>query len=118
MLFEIKNVTIVDVQDVASGTSKSGNAWTKATVIVEQNEGNYKNTYAMLAFGERIQEAENLVGKAADVKFSIQGREYGERWYTDLRLQFVKAVTEEKHEPAPEPAPAPAKESKDADLPF
>ena len=123
MLFEIKNVTVSEVRDVTSGTSRSGNDWTKATVIVEQRDGNYINTFPMLVFGDRIASVQDLVGKAADIKFSIQGREYNGHWYTDLRLSFIApAGSSERREQAPAPAPAPApasqKDNPDEDLPF
>ena len=117
MLFEIKNVTVSEVRDVTSGTSRSGNDWTKATVIVEQRDGNYINTFPMLVFGDRIASVQDLVGKAADIKFSIQGREYNGRWFADVNLRYINPVKEEA--PAPAPQPAPAKEDDpDGDLPF
>lgn len=117
MIFEIKNCIIREVKDTVSGTSQSGNAWTKATAVVEQVDGNYTNTYPMLVFGDRIEAVKALAGKPADVRFSIQGREYNGRWYTDLRLQYASEAAAEK--PARKEAPAPAKEDDpDADLPF
>lgn len=123
MLFEIKNAKLVEVADVTSGTSKSGNDWTKATAIVEKVEGNYTDTYPLLVFGDKIQEAQALVGATVDVKFNVQAREYNGRWYIDLGLRFISAAATErpapKQTPAPKPAPAPNEnDDPDADLPF
>ena len=123
MLFEIKNAKLVEVADVTSGTSKSGNDWTKATAIVEKVEGNYTDTYPLLVFGDKIQEAQALVGTVVDVKFNVQAREYNGRWYIDLGLRFISAAATErpapKQTPAPKPAPAPnEKDNPDGDLPF
>ena len=123
MLFEIKRAKLVKVTDVTNGTSKSGNAWTKATAIFEKVEGNYTDTYPMVLFGDKIQEAQALVGTAVDVKFNVQAREYNGRWYIDLGLRFISAAATErpapKQTPAPNPAPAPnEKDDPDADLPF
>lgn len=125
MLFEIKKCTVVEVRDVTSGTSRSGNAWTKATAVVEVADGNYTNTFPMLVFGDKIQQADELVGKAVDVKFSIQARDYNGRLYTDVKLQFVAPATEGQAAPAPNtasaPAPKPApvnNDDPDGDLPF
>jgi hypothetical protein len=116
MLFEIKNATLAEVKDTTSGTSKSGNAWTKATAVIEHKDGNYTDTYPMLVFGDRIHDAEALQGKTVDVRFSIQSREYNGRTYIDLRLQYI---AEAQQAAAPAPAPAPAKEDDpDGDLPF
>lgn len=117
MLFELKNAKIKEVLDTVSGTSSRG-SWTKATVIVEHGDGAYTDTYPMQAFGEeKIQQAKELSGAQADVKFSVQGREYNGRWYADLRLQFVAPVTTAKAAPAPAPAPQP-EDDPNADLPF
>ena len=117
MLFEIKNATLREVTDVTSGTSKSGNAWTRATAIIEKVEGNYTDTYPMVLFGDKIQEAEPLVGKAVDVKFNIQAREFNGRWYIDLGLRFITIHETERSATPPVPAPAPAPLKDDDDDP-
>ena len=123
MLFEIKNATIKDVLDVVSGTSQTGNAWTKATVIVEHKDGDYTDSYPMTAFGpEKVQMVQDLVGKPVDVKFDIRGRQYNGRWFADVNLRYANAIQEQEQprtKPAPKPAPAPAvEEDPDHDLPF
>ena len=117
MLFEIKNATLREVTDVTSGTSKSGNAWTRATAVIEKVEGNYTDTYPMVLFGEKIQEAEPFVGKPVDVKFNIQAREYNGRWYIDLGLRFITIHETERPATPPVPAPAPAPLKDDDDDP-
>ena len=125
MLFEIKNAKLADVIDITSGTSKSGNDWTKATAVIEKVEGNYTDTYPLLVFGDRIQEAQALIGAAVDVKFNVQARQYNGRWYTDLGLRFISAAVTERPALQPKPAPAPApqpqhaqEDDPDGDLPF
>ncbi len=123
MLFEIKNATIKDVLDVVSGTSQTGNAWTKATVIVEHRDGDYTDSYPMTAFGpEKVQMVQDLVGKPVDVKFDIRGRQYNGRWFADVNLRYANALPEQEQprtKPAPKPAPAPeVEDNPDGDLPF
>lgn len=125
MLFEIKNAKLADVIDITSGTSKSGNDWTKATAVIEKVEGNYTDTYPLLVFGDKIQEAQALIGAAVDVKFNVQARQYNGRWYTDLGLRFISAAVTERPALQPKPAPAPApqpqhaqEDDPDGDLPF
>ena len=121
MLFEIKNAKLVEVTDITSGTSTSGNDWTKATAVIEKVEGNYTDTYPMVLFGDKIQEAQGLIGANVDVKFNVQAREFNGRRYIDLGLRFITAsVTERpapKQEPAPKPEPA-KEDDPDGDLPF
>ena len=116
MLFEIKNARLVEVTDVSSGTSKSGNNWTKATAIVEKVEGNYTDSYPMLVFGDKIQEAQALLGAEVDVKFNVQARQYNGRWYIDLGLRFITASVTDR--PAPRTEPAKKEDDPDGDLPF
>ena len=111
--------------DITSGTSKSGNDWTKATAVIEKVEGNYTDTYPLLVFGDKIQEAQALIGAAVDVKFNVQARQYNGRWYTDLGLRFISAAVTERPALQPKPAPAPApqpqhaqEDDPDGDLPF
>lgn len=132
MLFEIKNCYVAEVRDNVSGVSQNGNAWTKATVIIEHKDGNYTDSYPMQAFGDKVQQVADLAGQYVDVKFDIRGREYNGRWYSDIRLQFIKpAAVEEtnqqtvrpkpgEHLVATNPAPAPAtkEDNPDEDLPF
>ena len=132
MLFEIKNCYVAEVRDNVSGVSQNGNAWTKATVIIEHKDGNYTDSYPMQAFGDKVQQVADLAGQYVDVKFDIRGREYNGRWYTDIRLQFIKpAAVEEQQQATARPKPAerpatvdwtgaPAKkeDNPDEDLPF
>ncbi|MBO7403536.1 MAG: DUF3127 domain-containing protein [Clostridia bacterium] len=125
MIFEIKNCKILEVTDVTSGTSQSGKDWRKATVIVEQADGNYTETYAIQAFDDKIDVVNNHVGETVDIKFTVKARQYNGRWYNDLRFQYVTVQQAEKTEqakrpdPRPAPAPAPAVEDNpDNDLPF
>lgn len=121
MLFEIKNCKILEVTDNASGTSQSGKDWKKATIIIEQADGNYTETYAIQVFDDKIDVVNNFVGQTVDIKFTIKAREYKGRWYNDLRFQYVSPVDQAKpaQAPAPKAAPAPEKEDDpDGDLPF
>ena len=118
MIFEIKNCKVLEVTDITSGTSQAGKDWRKATVVIEQADGSYTETYAIQAFDDKIDVVSNYVGQKVDIKFTIKAREYNGRWYNDLRFQYVTAQ-ENKTAPAPAPKPAPAKEDDpDADLPF
>ena len=119
MLFEIKNALLREVTDATSGTSQSGKDWRKATVIIDQEDGSYTETYAIQAFDDKIDVVGRYVGEKVDIKFTIKAREYNGRWYNDLRFQYVSPVEQEKPAQAPAPKPAPAKEDDpDGDLPF
>lgn len=121
MLFEIKNCKILEVTGVTSGTSQAGKDWTKATVVIEQADGNYTETYALQAFDDKVDAASARVGHTVDIKFTIRAREYNGRWFNDLRVQYVADVAQaaKPQQQAAKPAPAPEKEDNpDNDLPF
>lgn len=129
MLFEIKKCKVREVTDVTSGTSQSGKDWKKATVVIEQADGNYTETYAMQAFDDKIDVVQQFVGQDVDVKFTIRAREFNGRWYNDLRFQYVAPVQDgcqqteprkaARPAPAPQPAPQPdPMDDPDGDLPF
>ena len=119
MLLDIKNCLIKEVTDVQNGTSqRSGQSWTKATVILERKDGDYTDTFPMTVFGnEKVQQVSDLVGKQVDIKFDIRGREYNGRWFADVNLRYINPVKEEAPVPAPQPAPA-KEDDPDGDLPF
>lgn len=118
MIFEIKNCKVLEVTDITSGTSQAGKDWRKATVVIEQADGNYTETYAIQAFDDKIDVVSNYVGQKVDIKFTIKAREYNGRWYNDLRFQYVSPV-EQGDKPQPVQAHAPAQEEDNGpDLPF
>ena len=125
MLLDIKNCLVKEVTDVQNGTSqRSGQDWTKATVILEQ--GDYNDTFPMTVFGEdKVRQVSELVGHRADIKFDIRGREYKGRWFSDVNLRYINPIDTGTQEnarnqaPKAAPAPEPVKEDDpDADLPF
>ena len=58
-----------------------------------------------------------FVGKAVDIKFNVQAREYNGRWYIDLGLRSIAMHETERPVAAPVPAPAPAPTKDDDDDP-
>lgn len=119
MLFEIKNCIIRDVLDITSGTSRSGSAWTKATVVLEHGDGDYTDTYPMAVFGdEKVQKVRELKGRTVDVKFDMRGREYNGRWYNDVRLQFFNPVDTAQAAPNTQDTQLQTPPDDNDDLPF
>lgn len=125
---EIKG-RIVQVLPVEGGTSRNGNQWSKASLIVEVAENpqypkkikisNMKNaeTFSKLAIGSEV-----------TFKVEIESREYNNRWYTEVSCWGWDVATPTQPAPAPQgwesvyPTPAPsqtqAAEPEPTDLPF
>lgn len=125
---EIK-AKVVQVLPMEGGTSKSGNAWSKASLIVETAENpqypkkikisNMKNAEAF---------SKIAIGTEVSFKVEVESREYNGRWYTEVNCWGwdVHQATPTQQIPAqpaqqpvypqmqPQTAPAPQAD----DLPF
>ena len=125
---------------VVSGETDRG-MWVRGGFVIE-TFGDYPKKMAFTTFGEeRVKMASGIaLGQPIEVNFSIESREFNDKWYTELRATSVKpmagAVVAQPAAPAPQPAPqaaqppvqfpanftgAPAPvmpEQKDDDLPF
>ena len=87
------------------GTSARG-AWTRQDFVVEYQDGNYMSEACFSAWGQdRVDELAKFgEGDAVKVSFNVRAREYGGRWYNDLRVWRLAPAGQA----APAPAEAPA----------
>ncbi|MBQ6044347.1 MAG: DUF3127 domain-containing protein, partial [Bacteroidales bacterium] len=74
------------------GTSARG-AWTRQDFVVEYQDGSFPAEACFSAWGqERVDElARYNEGDAVKVSFNVRAREYGGRWYNDLRVWRLSA---------------------------
>lgn len=81
---EIK-AKVVQVLPMEGGTSKSGNAWSKASLIVETAEN---PQYPKKIKISNIKNAEAFskiaIGTEVSFKVEVESREYNGRWYTEV----------------------------------
>jgi hypothetical protein len=101
------------IQDIESGTSKSGNEWSKRTIVVTTNE-KYPQDLAIDFMGESIKQIEKFqVGNPVGVSINLRGKEYNGKYYTSISgwklSQYIGNVGNEQQNPAREEV---------ADLPF
>ncbi|MBR6212504.1 MAG: DUF3127 domain-containing protein [Bacteroidales bacterium] len=91
------------------GTSARG-TWTRQDFVVEYQDGNYPSEACFSAWGqERVDElARFKEGDAVKVSFNVRAREYGGRWYNDLRVWRLAAAGAPQAQAAPQAAPQPA----------
>lgn len=90
---------------VQRGTSKSGNDWQKATIVVEQ-PGQYPKRVAL----DNLKKAEEFAALAVGIEGSfhieVESREYNGRWYTSVNCW--KWETEQPAaQPVAQPEPKP-----------
>ena len=80
---------IIVVQEIMSGTSKTGNTWMKQEYVMEV-PGQYPRHCAFTVFGEdKIKQLNIQNGEDLTVQFDIDAREYNGRWYNDIRAYNV-----------------------------
>lgn len=82
--------TITTMYNLQSGTSKAGNAWQKRDVIVEEAGGQYPNSIAVTAFGDRVEKLNTFkVGDLVTVKFDAKAKDYNGRAYNNINLYDI-----------------------------
>ena len=88
------------------GTSARG-AWVRQDFVVEYQDGNFPSEACFSAWGqERVDElARFREGDAVKVSFNVRAREYGGRWYNDLRVWRLSAAGAPQVQAAPQAAP-------------
>jgi hypothetical protein len=125
---------LIKILPVQSGTSARG-VWSKQDFIIETQE-QYSRKICISAWGERVNELSMISeGDLLKVNFTLESREFNERWYTDVRAwrierqgasaaPFVPAPVQSVAGVAPTPPAAPAGDAYGAsqqeadDLPF
>ena len=82
---------ITKVLPPQSGTSKSGNAWTKQLFLIDNGE-TYNNLFCFELFkDEKVQQFNqyNNVGDNVKVEFNVNCNEYNGKYYTSLQAWKV-----------------------------
>ena len=93
MALEIEG-KIISKLGVRSGQSARG-PWESQDFVIEYMDGNYPTPVCFSAFGsDKVQElAKYQVGDSVKVSFNIRGREYGGKWYNDLRVWRIAPLS-------------------------
>ena len=104
------------VLPIASGTSKSGNAWQKREFMI-QTAGQYPKKVCLQLFGERVNECPSE-GDDVKVSFDAESREYNGRWYTQLNAWKVEKQNAQPTATAPQQVAQTQTQGDTSDLPF
>ena len=118
--------TIYHLSEISQGTSKSGNAWQRQSIVFEVSAGHNSVRRVVCNAGtQMVAEVNNNFKKGDLVEFSyiVSARDWQGKWYANIDLVEIAPVKSGKRaaQPEPEPTPAPAfdvAEDKDGDLPF
>lgn len=100
---EIKG-KVLQVLPMEGGTSRNGNQWSKASLIVEVAENpQYPKKVKISNMKNADAFSKLTIGSEVTFKVEIESREYNGRWYTEVNCWGWDAP---KAQPAPAPAPA------------
>ena len=113
---------LVAILDVVTGENQRG-TWQRGGFVIEVGN-DYPSKIAFTTFGDNINLVnEDMIGRTIQVTYRAESREFGNRWYTDLKALRVGMYQAVGAAPAPAPAPvaaapAPAAMPQDNELPF
>lgn len=129
--------SLIKVLPEVTGQGKNG-AWVKQDFVLE-TEDQYPKKACFTAWGDKSADLKTFsLGEKLKIQFSVESREYNERWYTDLRAIRIdsagggsgssSAAPSQSSQgfapsaPSPRPAPPvadlPSFSEGDQDLPF
>ena len=82
---------LVKVLSEVTGQGKNG-AWVKQDFVLE-TEDQYPKKACFTAWGDKSADLKTFsLGEKLKIQFSVESREYNERWYTDLRAIRIDAM--------------------------
>jgi hypothetical protein len=83
---------LVKVLSEVTGQGKNG-AWVKQDFVLETEE-QYPKKACFTAWGDKAADLKTFsLGEKVRVTFSVESREYNERWYTDLKAFRIDQVS-------------------------
>lgn len=113
---------LVTILDVVTGENQRG-TWQRGGFVIEVGN-DYPSKIAFTTFGDNINLVnEGMLGRTIQVMYRAASREFGNRWYTDLKALRVGMYQAVGATPAPAPAPVAAAPAtavmpQDNELPF
>ena len=103
---EIKG-KVIQVLPMEGGTSKNGNAWQKASLVVEVAENpQYPKKVKISNMRNAGAFAVIPVGTEVTFRVEVESREFNGRWYTEVSCWKWEAAQSAPPSPAPQAAPA------------
>ena len=88
-----------------TGVSKTGKAWEKQSIIVEQSGTDYNKEVVVTFFGDKIKSIRDIeVGSDVNVSINLSSREYNGKYYHNIQGWFCTKLGEETVAPADEDA--------------
>ena len=108
MAFVIERGTIAVMSEVQSGTSQSGNTWSRQTIVVDVvgYNGNYRKVM-LQASGNVVADLETMmVGDKVEITYQVTAREWNGKWYNNVDLYKIESTEEKAQQPVAPSAPS------------
>jgi hypothetical protein len=108
MAFVKERGTIAVMSEVQSGTSQSGNTWSRQTIVVDVvgYNGNYRKVM-LQASGNVVADLETMmVGDKVEITYQVTAREWNGKWYNNVDLYKIESTEEKAQQPVVPSAPS------------
>ncbi len=97
--------SLVKVLPEVTGQGKNG-VWVKQDFVLE-TEDQYPKKACFTAWGDKAADLKTFsLGEKMKISFSVESREYNERWYTDLKAYRIDAADGSSPSSTPSSAPS------------
>ena len=108
MAFVKERGTIAVMSEVQSGTSQSGNTWSRQTIVVDVVGYNDNYRKVMLqASGNVVADLETMmVGDKVEITYQVTAREWNGKWYNNVDLYKIESTEEKAQQPVAPSAPS------------
>jgi hypothetical protein len=94
---------LVKKLDKETGVSKSGKAWEKQSILVEQSGTDYNKEVVISFFGDKIKSIRDIeIGSDVNVSINLSSREYNGKYYHNIDGWFCAKVGQETVAPTNE----------------
>jgi hypothetical protein len=83
---------LIQVLPLQTGTSKSGNGWSKQEFVIETEE-QFPKKVCFTLFGDKVSLLNGLTaGNQIEVSFNLESREFNGKWYSNINAWKVNPV--------------------------
>lgn len=83
---------LIQILPLQTGTSKSGNSWSKQDFVIETEE-QFPKKVCFTLFGDKVSLLNGLsAGDQIDVSFNLESREFNGKWYSNINAWKINPV--------------------------
>ncbi len=87
---------LVKKLDRETGTAKSGKAWEKQSILIEQSGTEYNKEVVVSFFGDKVKSLRDIQeGSEVSVSINLSSREYNGKYYHNIDGWFIANIGEE-----------------------